>query len=262
MLWRAFPAPWSCSFVLLAACHRAATPAAGDAAAAPGAAARVDFVAVRDALAGPDADDERRHDVELSARLVALALARASSIAVLVDEHGAALRGEAPATRPVVDLTAVTIDALRRPPLSTFHWLVGAWSGRDGEATIRETWCPRADGSLVADNRTTVGDRQVAFERIAIADDGGRAVYLARPGGREDATPFHRTDPGTAPAAVFENPTHDFPHGLLYLRDGDALHVTVNGREQGELRTLEFHWTREGDVDALIRACASLETAR
>ena len=45
---------------------------------------------------------------------------------------------------------------------------------------------------------------------------------------------------------VFENPEHDYPQRILYLRDGDELTARIEGTAGGVEKSSEWTWTRGG----------------
>ncbi|MCA9528333.1 MAG: hypothetical protein KC549_18740 [Myxococcales bacterium] len=123
-------------------------------------------------------------------------------------------------------------------------WLAGTWlqRGDDGQV-VEERWSPPVGGNLVGTGRTVRAGRVLGneFLQIEVRDDG--TWYRAQPGGRCPPTDFKLVEHGPA-LAVFTAPAHDFPQRIAYRREGDHLHVTLDGVEGGQPRHLELHFTR------------------
>jgi hypothetical protein len=114
-----------------------------------------------------------------------------------------------------------------RGTLTQIAWLAGTWIGANGPLAFEERWTPAAGGAMLAISRTLKGDRMVAFEFLRIVERGGSLVYVAQPNG-QPPTEFTLTGM-TADGATFENPTHDFPKMIRYIRRGnDTLEAIVS----------------------------------
>jgi hypothetical protein len=124
-------------------------------------------------------------------------------------------------------LTAQTAPPPARATISQVEWIAGTWIGEQGgPAVFEERWTPPAGGAMLAVSRTVKGDRMVAFEFLRIVERDGGLVYVAQPDGRPP-TDFTLTAL-TGESATFENPAHDFPKMIQYIRRGDALEARVS----------------------------------
>lgn len=125
---------------------------------------------------------------------------------------------------------AATVDDL--------GWLAGDWvSEADGRWT-EESWAPPRGGVMLGHSRSGRGEvlREYEFIRIARGDDGALA-YIAMPqGGAPVAFRLVRQD---AASATFENPAHDYPQRIAYVRGGDTLTATISAIDGSKPRT----WT-------------------
>ncbi len=266
---------------LLLACTASVSPAPTAAPSATSAAvARVDLDRLRreSAVGGSITDDawssDAGIDAELTIRLTAIAVAESRGMTSLVDESAAVLLGGAVESAPAVDLTDDVRAAL--DPLAELAWVVGAWSATVEGTTTIETWCPvpateTSAARWIGDNRTRQGDREVAFEWMAIEGPRAASVYLAQPSGRTPPARFDRVVADRPRAAVFENPAHDFPQRIEYLREGSTLRAVASN----QTAQLPFAWTRQAEagpivdrdqaiaaVPALARACAAIRGRR
>jgi hypothetical protein len=123
--------------------------------------------------------------------------------------------------------------------IDSLSWMTGAWTGKMGRADIEEHWIPPAGKTMLAVARTVVGDRTVAFEFLRIEQRADAIIYIAQPGGRPP-TEFRLTA-STATSATFENPQHDNPKIIRYMREGDGtLIAEVEGDEKGKRVSQRF----------------------
>ena len=138
-------------------------------------------------------------------------------------------------------LTALMTAALLQAPTTApdLSWLAGYWLDCSGGREASETWSDPRLG-LVVGHAVTVRDGRSGFEsaHIGPASDGGLA-YFARPEGAP-ATPFRLIESGPQ-RVVFANPANDFPHRILYQREGDVLTARIEGADDDETRRAQ--WT-------------------
>jgi Domain of unknown function (DUF6265) len=145
--------------------------------------------------------------------------------------------------------------------LAPFAWLSGVWKTQDGSMAIEEQWTEATGDAMLGLGRTMRGVRVVAFEFLRLSAESGRVVYWAMPQGRP-ATAFALTAFATLPGvgttgqtshacagtgrAVFTNPDHDFPQTIIYEREGDKLHVRLEGRgKDGALKVAHWRFSRD-----------------
>jgi hypothetical protein len=125
------------------------------------------------------------------------------------------------------------------PSIESLSWLVGAWTGKMGRAGIEEHWIPPAGKTMMGVGRTVVGDRTVGFEFFRIEQRPDAIVYIAQPGGRPP-TEFRLTA-STPTSATFENPQHDHPKIIRYMKEGEGtLIAEIEGDEKGKHLTERF----------------------
>jgi len=120
-----------------------------------------------------------------------------------------------------------------------FAWLAGCWRSETAARVAEEIWIPPAGGLMLGLSRTVQGGEARAFEFLRI-ETRGEAAFVAQPGG---GAPVHfpLVEAGETSAA-FENPDHDYPQRIAYVRDRDALAATISKVGGGEPRT--FSWSR------------------
>jgi hypothetical protein len=123
--------------------------------------------------------------------------------------------------------------------LGALAWLVGRFTGKQGNADGEEHWGPAGGGAMLGTARTVAGGRMVAFEFLRIVERDGGLVYVAQPGGGP-AVEFVLTEIGPK-RAVFENPLHDYPQRIVYERVGeDGLRTEISDRTGGRAHAAEY----------------------
>ncbi len=135
----------------------------------------------------------------------------------------------------------VSVRTQTPAPLSieSLSWMAGAWKGTMGKAGIEEHWIPPAGKTMMAVARTVVGDRTVMFEFLRIEQRADGIVYIAQPGGRPP-TEFRLTA-STATSVTFENPQHDNPKIIRYMKEGEGtLIAEIEGDEKGKRVSQRF----------------------
>ena len=125
---------------------------------------------------------------------------------------------------------ALLLMAQAAPPprVADLGWMSGRWEtvSANGEWT-EESWAPPRGGLMLGYSRSGAGEalREFEFLRIQAGADGVPA-YLAQPGG-QPAVPFRMTA-HDATSATFDNPAHDFPQRIRYVRSGDIMVATIS----------------------------------
>lgn len=129
--------------------------------------------------------------------------------------------------------------------IGDISWLAGDWEGLAGPSSLEERWSPAAGGAMLAISRTTRAGTMSAFEFLCIAERAGSLVYTARP--NADAPTDFTLTHLDADSATFENPAHDFPKRIRYVRRPDgSLAATISGAEGQRPVTFVFTRRRPG----------------
>lgn len=116
------------------------------------------------------------------------------------------------------------------PPASVadLGWLSGRWESVSANGRwTEENWSAPRGGVMLGHSRSGAGDRLREFEFLRLqAGEDGVPAYLAQPGGSPPTafrlTALHRT------SATFDNPQHDFPQRIRYIRTGDMMVATIS----------------------------------
>lgn len=109
--------------------------------------------------------------------------------------------------------------------------LLGQWCGGTAQAPVRELWQQAGPDLWLGMSWTRRPGKPTAFEFLRIQRHGNSLQYVAQPGGRPP-TVFAQK-PAEQGWLRFDNPRHDFPQRIAYLRQGDSLQVGIAGKGRG-----------------------------
>jgi hypothetical protein len=131
--------------------------------------------------------------------------------------------------KAILAMAAAAVLAAASPAASVddLAWMAGQWSREEGERWTEESWTAPRGGVMLGHSRSGRGDslREFEFLRVQAGADGVPA-YIAQPGGQAPVVfPLVGRD---ATSATFENPAHDYPQRIHYVRDGDAMTATIS----------------------------------
>ena len=125
-------------------------------------------------------------------------------------------------------LTA-TVAATQAPRASIrdVAWMEGTWVSASTGRTVEEHWTNPAGGAMLAISRTLGGDRLAEFEFLRVVEREGSLVFIAQPGGAPPVEFALTRLEGDS--ATFENPKHDFPKMIRYVRRAnDTLEASIS----------------------------------
>ena len=140
---------------------------------------------------------------------------------------------------PAPDTTARAVPA--PATMAQVDWFTGVWSGTSASGrTTEERWLPSSGGQMLATSRTLLATGSaVAFEFLCITERDGGLVYTAMPNAAPP-TEFVLTKID-ADSATFENPAHDFPKMIRYVRKPDGtMEATISGDANRRPTTFVF----------------------
>lgn len=124
-------------------------------------------------------------------------------------------------------LAALAWSATPPDMVMDLGWLSGRWLSENDGRWTEEVWSDYRGEIMLGFSRAGRGETLREWEFIRIAPDAeGTPAYHAQPSGRP-AVIFRLVDRGEA-SATFENPAHDFPQRIRYVRDGDTLTATIS----------------------------------
>ena len=130
------------------------------------------------------------------------------------------------------------------PAIEKLSWVIGRWENVNGDKGVGERW--------VKLNATTLGGVGYSFERqdttftetLRIEQINSDIFYVADVPHNPGPVRFKLVQ-FDEHSAVFENPKHDFPNRIIYIRQGkDSLHVRIEGMGETEGRKADFRFVR------------------
>ena len=131
--------------------------------------------------------------------------------------------------------------------LSQLDWLLGEWTREGRRGQIHESWRQLSDRTLEGSSWIVLSDdgSRREIESLLLVEMAGELYYIPKVAENEYPVPFKETSIEEG-RAVFENPTHDFPQKIVYVRDGDdGLKVTIEGPgDGGQSSQVEFVFRR------------------
>ncbi len=149
----------------------------------------------------------------------------------------------APPPAPAVEVPPPPrVDAL-----ANYRSLVGEWVDRSSpKFTCFERWAAEGDSALSGFGYVMAKGDTVFIEDLRLESKDGKVVYSARIDSQNNGqwVPFTADGDGSD-SLVFENPGHDFPQCITYVKDSTgAWEVAVTGNENGIDRSERFRFTR------------------
>ncbi len=125
--------------------------------------------------------------------------------------------------------------------ISDAGWLSGCWVASSGRRITEETWMAPAGGMMLGMSRTVRDGVATGYEFLLLRVIEGRLVYSAHPSGQEP-TDFRATSVSSA-LLRFENPSHDFPKRIDYVRvSRDSVVARVFAETQSPVPAFELRY--------------------
>ena len=131
--------------------------------------------------------------------------------------------------------------AAQEHEISDAGWLSGCWVASSGKRVTEETWMAPAGGMMLGMSRSVRDGVATGYEFLVLRVIEGRLVYSAHPSGQEP-TDFRATSVSSA-LLRFENPSHDFPKRIDYVRvSRDSLVARVFAETQSPVPAFELRY--------------------
>jgi hypothetical protein len=129
---------------------------------------------------------------------------------------------------------AISSPASAQVAVADLGWLSGLWESGP-ELWIETRWSEPRGGMLIGHAR--YGQADFEFFRVQSGDDGV-LIYHAQPEGRAPV-PFRLAE-AVGTMVAFENPAHEYPQRIRYVRDGDKLTATLSQLDGSRAQTFVF----------------------
>ena len=121
-------------------------------------------------------------------------------------------------------------------------WFAGCWERARGSVVTEERWGVPRGGMMVGTSQTVRAGETVEYEFLRVFERNGRLVYEAHPSGQ--AMNQFKSTRVAAAEVVFEDPEHEFPQFIAYVRlSPDSIEARIGGIRNGE-RTVSFPYQR------------------
>ncbi len=145
-------------------------------------------------------------------------------------------------------LPSFALAQSQAPNLKDFEWLLGTWKRESAKSVTLESWRKLSERTFEGEGvrRSKATGDSVLVESLLLAEMRGEIFYLAKVAENRLPVAFRLTSLGGG-RAVFENPEHDFPQRITYIRNADgSLLVITAGKVggQGEAKQIEFSFQK------------------
>ena len=138
----------------------------------------------------------------------------------------------------------LTLVAVEADP-GAFSWLEGDWVRETSRGEATESWKRVSEDTLEGMAVVHVDGTTRVTEYLRIERFGDEVFYVAKPVGSEYPTAFRLTSLD-ATRARFENPGHDFPQVISYLRRGeDGFVARIEGPGDEGPQIIDFVFRRK-----------------
>ena len=117
--------------------------------------------------------------------------------------------------------------------LDKYSWLLGNWKTIKGTSTY-ESWKAENDTLYTGTGYRLYGTDTIISEYLKLVKRGDRFIYSASvPDQNKGRTVSFWLVSNTADSIVFENPNHDFPNRITYMKIGsDKMKTIITGFQQ------------------------------
>jgi len=114
-----------------------------------------------------------------------------------------------------------------------YSWLIGNWKTTNGES-LYEYWESKNDTLFTGIGYRLYGSDTIVTEKLKIFTRDGTTYYTATISTQNKGRTIRfRMVSNTADSIVFENPNHDFPNRITYLKKGnDKMKTIIVGFQQ------------------------------
>jgi hypothetical protein len=121
-------------------------------------------------------------------------------------------------------------------------WLIGSWENRSQEGNAYESWTKENDSVYTGQSCFVIGTDTVSSESIRIEQRGEELFYIPTVKEQNNGRPVSFTMTASAEnELIFENPGHDFPQKITYLKiTDDSLVAEISGNLEGKASAQRF----------------------
>jgi hypothetical protein len=122
------------------------------------------------------------------------------------------------------------------------NWLIGDWQKQSEKGILTETWRKLDDSTFIGQSYFVAGSDTLSSEIIRLEQRNGRLLYIPTVQGQNEGKAIVFTQTSLTDSTVgFENPQHDFPQKIAYLRiAGDSLVAEISALLDGKNKSQIF----------------------
>jgi hypothetical protein len=127
--------------------------------------------------------------------------------------------------------------------LDTATWFIGTWQNQTSEGLFTEQWSQKNDSVYSAISTVVVNHQDtVFFESILLEQKKSELFYTVSVKDQNKELPVSfKLVNTTVNQLVFENPTHDFPTRITYLKiSEDSIVASISGLIDGKEKIEQF----------------------
>jgi hypothetical protein len=130
-------------------------------------------------------------------------------------------------------LFSVDLFAQNYGNLKNLDWLSGTWISETETQILKEHWEKVSSNTFEGIGKTiNKKSKTENFESLRLMEMSGEIFYLAKVATNNLPVAFKLTSK-TDSTLVFENPDHDFPKQITYIRENESsMHVVVGEGEK------------------------------
>lgn len=125
-------------------------------------------------------------------------------------------------------------------------WLIGTWENKTTRGTVYETWNKTSETELAGKSYIIKEKDTIVFENIRLVEEKDGLVYIPVVKNQNGGVPVRF--PGKTISEnqlVFENPQHDFPQIISYMKiTADSLVAEIAGTKNGQQHKQTFPMKR------------------
>jgi hypothetical protein len=128
------------------------------------------------------------------------------------------------------------------PEVASLGWMSGCWAMERNGVKVEEHWSKPAGEVMLGYSRTMRPGRPTFYEQLRIGAREGVIQYVPIVG-KQGPIEFALKKSGEN-EVVFENPGHDYPQRIAYVRNGDELRATTSLLDEAKPRPQNFVYKR------------------
>jgi len=142
-----------------------------------------------------------------------------------------------------VTLVIVSCNNNDKPDLKKFDWMLGKWRGGNDSVVMHEEWNTLSDTAMDGVGTVTVKGDTTFSENIKLHIKDADIFYQVTGAGNIGVVDFKFTGI-VKDTFIFENPAHDFPQKIAYIKTPNGMYVKVDGMDNGMYHKEEFDFNK------------------